>query len=233
MRAGLFLCDHVKPEYVDEFGDYPDMFMHLFPEFDFKMYDVCSGQFPQNLDECDLYMTTGSSRSVYEDVDWINRLKEMVREIYRQQKYFIGFCFGHQLMGEALGGKVEKSPKGWCVGVHEFEIGKRKDWMQPFQNKMNLLMMCQDQVVQLPEGAEVLAGNSMCEAGMFQVSDTMLGIQAHPEFSKAYDQRLMEARVERIGTEPVAEGLASLKNELHVDLLRNWLTQHFLLPIKK
>ena len=233
MRAGLFICDHVKPEYREEFGDYPDMFIRLFPEFEFQLYDVCNGQFPVHLDECDLYMATGSSRSVYENLDWIKRLKEIVRTLYEKQKYFIGFCFGHQLMGEALGGKVEKSPKGWCVGVHEFEIQKQKDWMQPFQNQLNLLMMCQDQVVQLPEGAEVLAGNPMCEVGMFQVGETMLGIQAHPEFSKAYDRTLMELREERMGAETVAAGVASLEKDLHVGLLHQWITEHFLLPLKK
>ena len=135
MQVGLFICDHVKPQYRDQFGDYPDMFMRLFPGFDFKLYDVCSGQFPERLDECDLYMATGSSHSVYEDIDWIHQLKEVIREIYKQQKYFIGFCFGHQLMGEALGGKVEKSEKGWCVGVHEFKIQK-----QVLKNDKDLLL---------------------------------------------------------------------------------------------
>ena len=121
MKAGLFVCDHVQLKYQNLFGDYPDMFAQLLPEFEFQFYDVYNGQFPESLDECDLYMATGSSHSVYENLDWIIKLKKVIRDIYDQNKIFIGFCFGHQLIGEALGGKVAKSPNGWCVGVHEFE----------------------------------------------------------------------------------------------------------------
>ncbi|MGB0932349.1 MAG: glutamine amidotransferase-related protein, partial [Chitinophagales bacterium] len=51
----------------------------------------------------------------------------------------LGICYGAQLIGHLLGGKVAKSPKGWCVGVHEFEITTLKKWMQPMQSPLNLL----------------------------------------------------------------------------------------------
>ena len=223
MTAGLFICDHVNPEYQNEFGDYPDMFKNLFPEFNWKLYDVCNNHFPEHIDECDLYMTTGSRHSVYENIDWINKVKKTIREIYVRDKYFIGFCFGHQLMGEALGGKVGKSPNGWCVGVHKFKIMGKKEWMSPFQSTINLLMMCQDQVLELPEGAELLAGNKKCPNGIFQVGRKMLGIQAHPEFSKAYDKLLMEIRIKRMGEEVVENGIISLEKKVHWEIIRDWV----------
>lgn len=223
MKAALFLCDHVKPQYQAEFGDYPDMFANLFPEFEWTVFDVCNGHFPENLDEHEVYFASGSMRSVYEKEDWIIRLLGVVREIYQQKKYFVGFCFGHQLIGESLGGKVMKSPNGWCVGVHEFEIQQQEKWMQPFQNSVRLLMMCQDQVVQLSENSTVLAGNEQCPVGIFQVGETMLGIQAHPEFSKEYDQLLMENRVDRMGESVVKNGVESLEKEIDAELMREWV----------
>ncbi len=222
MKAGLLICDHVDSAYVARFGDYPGMFARLFPEFEFVHYEVCKGEFPADVNECEVYLATGSRYSVYDDIDWIKQLLELVREIYASNKYFIGFCFGHQLIGHALGGKVEKSPRGWCVGAHTFTVRQPAAWMQPPQEAFHVLMLCQDQIAVLPENAIVLAGNEKCPVGMVQLGERMLGIQGHPEFSKEYDQLMMESRINRMGVEVVEEGILSLEKEIDTSLLRNW-----------
>ncbi len=223
MKVGLFICDHVKSEYQAEFGDYPDMFAHLFPEYEWELYDVCNGHFPNNIHECDLYMTTGSKHSVYEDIRWIKELKKVIIELYNAQKIFVGFCFGHQLMGDALGGHVAKSPNGWCVGVHQFDILQKESWMHPTADQINLLMMCQDQILRLPQETVVLGGNDKCPAGIIQIGNTMLGIQGHPEYSAAYDQRLIEDRVDRMGQEVAAAGIASMSTPVDQEMIRAWI----------
>ncbi len=225
MKAGLLICDHVDPAHQPRFGDYPNMFEQLFPDFQWQLYDAINGHFPKSLDDCQVYFATGSRHSAYEELEWIGRLKGVIRELYKRQKYFIGFCFGHQVLAEALGGRVEKSAGGWCVGVHGLEVYERKGWMQPFRPEMNLLMMCQDQVSRLPEGATLLAGNDRCPVGMFQFGNTMLGIQAHPEFSKEYDRLLMENRVERIGEDEVEEGVASLAKAVDRNMVMDWVVR--------
>lgn len=223
MKVGLFICDHVNPEYQHEFGDYSDMFVQLFTHFEFRFYDIINGQYPLQLDECELYMATGSRHSVYEDLPWIHRLKDIIRSLYNQQRYFVGCCFGHQLMAAALGGTVAKSPNGWCVGVHSFSIARQKEWMKPPATSIQLLMMCQDQVLELPPDAERLAGNTQCPNAIIQVGSTMLGIQAHPEFPVAYDALLMNLRVKRMGEAVVQNGIASLTLAVHTDLIKSWI----------
>jgi len=232
MKAGLFECDHVNAEYQNQFGDYSDMFVRLFPELEWTFYDVCNGEFPSDLNECEVYFATGSRRSVYEREDWIDQVKATIRAIAAMDKYFVGFCFGHQLLGEAMGGKVGKPPNGWCVGVHEFEVLRQVDWMQPFQSNINLLMMCQDQVLELPKEAKIWAGNEKCPVGIFQVGEKMLGIQAHPEFSKTYDQLLMEMRLDRMGDALVREGINSLEKAVHQEVIRNWVLNFVQFPQK-
>jgi len=95
--------------------------------------------------------------------------------------------------------------------------------MQPFQDSVGLLMMCQDQVVQLPENSTVLAGNEKCPVGIFRVGKTMLGIQAHPEFSKEYDRLLMENRIDRMGESVVKSGVESLRKDVDAVLIREWV----------
>ena len=225
MIVGLLVCDQVRPEYSEEFGTYPGMFQALFPKYEFKSYRVHRGEFPENVMECDVYMATGSSHSVYEDLEWIHQTKAFIRALYEAKRYFIGFCFGHQLMASALGGKVEKAAVGWCVGVHEFEVIQLKHWMRPAKTQVNFLMMCQDQVVELPPDTIRLAGSETCPNAMLQIGENMISVQGHPEFSIAYNRILMESRVVRIGAEKVANGIASLDKRIDIDLFRAWVTR--------
>lgn len=227
MKIGLLECDHVREELIGIAGDYRQMFPLLFlkvaPDWEFTFYDVCNGEFPESVGACDAYICTGSKSSVYDDDEWIARLKSFVQEIHSSGQVFVGVCFGHQVLGEALGGKVRKSDAGWCVGVHRFEIIKTEDWMDPESPSFNLLMMCQDQVLQLPLGSTLLAQADNCPHAMFKVGGNMLGIQAHPEFSKEYDKALMELRVERIGQEKVDAGIESLEQPLNDVEVAGWI----------
>ncbi|WP_221390403.1 glutamine amidotransferase-related protein [Dyadobacter sp. NIV53] len=227
MKIGLLECDHVRDELRNIAGDYRQMFPALFlqvaPDWEFVFYDVCNGYFPESVEECEVYICTGSKNSVYDDEKWIERLNDFVRTIYQSGQGYIGVCFGHQILGEALGGKVQKSPNGWCVGVHSFELLKTEEWMKPPQPDFNLLMMCQDQVLKLPPDSTLLAQASNCPHAMFRVGNNMLGIQAHPEFSKNYDKALMELRIDRIGTEKVDSGITSLVLQTHELIIAEWI----------
>ncbi|GGC09981.1 glutamine amidotransferase-related protein [Dyadobacter sediminis] len=227
MKVGLLECDHVREDLLHIAGDYRQMFPALFskvaPGWEFVFYDVCNGHFPASAEECDVYICSGSKSSVYDQEEWILQLKQFVKDIYQSEKKYIGVCFGHQMLGEALGGKVQKSDSGWCVGVHSFQIIKKENWMQPEQDSLNLLMMCQDQVVKLPPESILLAQSENCPNAMFRVGERMLGIQAHPEFPKIYDKALMELRTERIGQAKVDSGIASLEWPTHETIAAEWI----------
>lgn len=224
-KIGLLECDHVLEKYQGVAGDYRDMFPALFPEFEFELFDVCNGRFPASVNDCEAYLCTGSKYGVYDEIDWIQELKRFVETLYLEEKTFVGVCFGHQMLAEALGGKVEKAQTGWRIGAHTFEVLRRENWMTPFQDNFNLFMLCQDQVQILPENSVVLAQTPTCPIGMFRVGEKMLGIQAHPEFSKAYLQALIPDRVDRIGVEKARQGIASLETPVDRLLVAKWVRQ--------
>ncbi|KQS33339.1 glutamine amidotransferase-related protein [Dyadobacter sp. Leaf189] len=227
MKVGLLECDHVRDDLTHIAGDYRQMFPALFsqvaPNWEFVFYDVCNGIFPASVHECDLYISTGSKSSVYDQEDWISLLKVFINDLYRSEKKYVGICFGHQMLAEALSGKVVKGSPGWCVGVHSFSLIQNEEWMKPEMEDFNLLMMCQDQVVQMPPSSTLLAKTADCPVGMFQVGSHMLGIQAHPEFPVPYNRALMELRVERIGQAKVDAGIASLALPTHELTIATWI----------
>jgi len=189
----------------------------------FEIYNVIDNFFPYTPEQCDAWIITGSHYSVYDEIDWINKLKEFVRRIASSNKLCIGVCFGHQMIGDAMGGVVKKAEIGWCVGVHEFEVIKKEIWMNPYQSKVNLLMSCQDQVIVLPKNGEVLAQTTDCPVGIFQIGNKMLGIQGHPEFSVPYVKSLIEDRTNRIGDDKVRKGIESLNHPIHSSIVGDWM----------
>jgi GMP synthase-like glutamine amidotransferase len=177
-------------------------------------------------------MATGSARSVYEDIEWIARLKDFIRRLHAARKPYVGICFGHQALAEALGGRVAKAPQGWGVGIRAADLLRVETWMQPRQARVALQYMHQDQVLELPAGSVLLAAAAHCPVAAFRVGETMLGIQAHPEFPREYSRALIKARRERISAARADEALASLSQPSDESSVNQWIIR-FLAEVRK
>ena len=227
MKLGILKTDTVRPEWVPEFGEYPDMFMALLgvedPTLEFRIYDVEEGEYPADIDEVDAYLITGSKSSVYEDKPWIARLMEFVRELDSRKKKVVGICFGHQLVAQALGGRTEKSPKGWGVGLHSYRFNEMPAWNDRQLPGFSILVSHQDQVVRNARGAKVLASSEFCENAVCQVGDHILTFQGHPEFLPGYSREIMELRREMIGEDVYTAGVASLAREPESASVARWI----------
>ena len=227
MNLGLLQCDHVRPDLRAEFGDYDAMFRALFranaPGVTLSVFDVTKGEFPEAPDSCDGYLTTGSAASVYDDEPWLAKLTGFVRELYAARRPFVGICFGHQLMAEALGGKVAASPRGWGVGSKAARIETRADWMVPDVGSIRLLLSHQDQVESLPPDATVIAGNEHCPYAIITVGETFLGFQGHPEFTPGYARALMLSRTDRIPPATVESALPTFSERLDDAAVVSWI----------
>lgn len=227
MKLGILKTDTVRPEWVAEFGEYPDMFIALLrqadAELDYVVYDVQQGEYPADIDEVDAYLITGSKAGVYEDKPWIATLMAFVRELHRRRKKLVGICFGHQLVAQALGGKTEKSPKGWGVGLHTHRFHSTPPWHDQVDLELDILVSHQDQVVEVPENAKVLAGSEFCLNAVCQIDDHILTFQGHPEFVSDYAREIMNHRREMIGEEAYAAGMASLGGNHEGQRVARWI----------
>ena len=224
-RIGLLECDHVDARFRDVADDYHALFAALLPDVDLVPYDVVNGQLPASPDECDGWLATGSRHSVYEELDWISRAVRFVQDVRTTDVPFVGVCFGHQLLAHALGGTVERHHGGWGAGIRRLDIVRSEPWMEPAADACHLHFMHQDQVVEAPSDAVVLGRSDHCEVAMFRVGDTMLGVQAHPEFTVAYAEALLTDRTERIGGDRAAEALASLATPTDEAVVASWVAR--------
>jgi GMP synthase-like glutamine amidotransferase len=183
------------PPGMGRFGTYPDMFRRLLGEdaYDYSVFAVAAGELPSAPEACDAYLITGSSSGVYDGTPWIADLEDFLRQA-KGRAALVGVCFGHQVMAEAFGGKVIKSPKGWGIGEQTYEVLRREPWMDE-AGQIRLPGSHQDQVVEAPPSAEVAAASDFTPFGVLAYRDQpAISIQLHPEFDPAYAIALIESR---------------------------------------
>lgn len=187
MQIGILQCGHFPDALVGEMGDYVAMFARLLGGhgFDFHVYPVVDGVFPEGPEACDGWLITGSRHGAYDALPWIPPLEELIRAIRDSGRPLIGVCFGHQIIAQALGGRVEKVARGWAIGRQSYDFGG---------TEVPLNAWHQDQVVELPEGAEVVASNDFCPYAALVYGPRIFTVQPHPEFTAATLAGLLKFR---------------------------------------
>jgi GMP synthase (glutamine-hydrolysing) len=187
MKIGILQAGHSPDELRDSVGDYGEMFTRLLDGhgFDFQIFSVVDGEFPAGTEDADGWLITGSKHGVYEDHDWIPPLEDLIRDIRDAGQPLVGVCFGHQIIAQALGGKVAKFDGGWSIGRTEYDFG---------DHKLALNAWHQDQVIDAPEGAEIIASTDFCANAAMMIGDKILTIQPHPEFTAPLVAGLIEHR---------------------------------------
>jgi GMP synthase-like glutamine amidotransferase len=230
-RIGLLMVGHVDPNSIHIAGDYPELFGELLAGHGIALarYDLDLGRFPDSATDCDGWLCGPSRSSAYDPLPWRTDAEDLLREIVSIEAPYVGVCFGHQLLAQALGARVEPAADGWQVGAHDYDLVDHLPWMDPPSGRITLIASHQDQVVDVPSGARLLARGTDggCPVAGFTVGDRAWTLQPHPEFVPPLADHLLAGRIELIGAARVASARASLDRPLDRSRIATWIARFF------
>lgn len=224
MRIGILQTGQSPDALRGAMGDYPSFFERLLAGrgLTFRTWHVEAMDFPQSVHDCDGWLITGSRHGAYEDHPFIPKLEDFIRTAYKERVPLVGICFGHQIIAQALGGKVERFGGGWAVGPQDYDFGGEKITMNAWHR---------DQVMRRPEGAEVAACNDFCENAALVYGDRAYTVQAHPEFEDAFIEGLLTHRGKGLVPDEIMEAArARLGHDNDAARIADRIAEFFLRP---
>lgn len=170
-------------------------------------------------------LITGSPAGVYDEFNWIGELKDWIQRAGALHVPQVGICFGHQLMAEAFGGRAHKAPQGWGLGRHTYHVSADEPWMGGSKQRLHLAVSHQDQVLEAPSTARVLAKSDFTPyAALVYDHAPALSFQGHPEFCPKFADALIRSRRGTRFSEDMADAaLASLDAPLDGDVVAAWV----------
>ena len=179
MRVGILQTGHVSPDLAPRHGDFEDMFRRLLSGrgYDFRTWNVVDMEFPEGPHDADAWLITGSRHGAYEDHPFIPSLEDLIREVHAAGVPLVGICFGHQIVAQAMGGRVEKFAGGWALGRTAYHLNGI--------GRVHLNAWHQDQVVEMPPGAVPAGTNTHCRLAALSYGERTWTLQPHPEFDGA------------------------------------------------
>ena len=226
LRIGLLQCGNVHADLIGRFGDFPAVYAELLEghQIDLVTYDVQRSHLPSSPLDCDGWLVSGSAHSTYEPLPWIAPAERFLRRLVDAESPVVAICFGHQLLAQAMGGRVEHSPAGWGVGAHDYHlVDAPGDAGWPTQPVLRLIASHQDQVVELPDGASLAVRTEHCPNAGFTLGPRALALQPHPEFTAPLSRALTTLRRQRIGSDRAEAALASLDAPLDQLATATWM----------
>jgi GMP synthase-like glutamine amidotransferase len=187
MQIGILQTGQAPDALKGTSGDYPDMFQRLLAGhgLTFRTFHVEAMDFPASVHDCAGWLITGSRHGAYEDHPFIAPLMAFIRAAYAGHVPMVGICFGHQIIAQAMGGRVERYAGGWAVGAQDYDFGGEKVTLNAWHR---------DQVVAKPDAAQVIASNDFCTNAALLYDDRAFTVQAHPEFRPEFVDGLMRTR---------------------------------------
>lgn len=205
MRALFLCCGDPDPVVVGTHGPFAAWFRtglgpgHTLDELDARiaLLDEVS------LENFDAVMISGSAHAAYEPLAWIPSLERLVRRAVDHDTPLLGVCFGHQVVAQALGGRVARNPRGREIGTvasHVNAEGRRSAMLSGLSEPFFVQATHCDTVVRSPPGATVLATSSLDDCHAF-VQGSAWCVQFHPEITAAIMRDYLLSRRAAVASE--------------------------------
>jgi GMP synthase (glutamine-hydrolysing) len=175
---------------------------------------------------------TGSAARVHEHEPWSVRCGAWSKAVLEAGAPVLGVCYGHQLLGDVLGGDVGPNPKGREMGMCAVDVLVDDPLFEHLSGRFHAALTHLDSVNAAPPGAQVLAHNAMTAVQAMALGANGRAVQFHPEFEAQDLAYYIELRrhlidAERgLGTADAwLEGVHANDTGRHVmrNFLRHWM----------
>lgn len=151
--------------------------------------ELDEGEAMPDLGSFDGLWVMGGPMHVWEEAEhpWMGPEKAAIREAVAEREMpFFGFCLGHQLLAEALGGEVGRAAEPE-IGVFEVELtedGRRSPLFAGMETGGKCLQWHSAEVLRPPDGARVLASSPACRIQALALGERAFSVQYHVEITE-------------------------------------------------
>jgi GMP synthase (glutamine-hydrolysing) len=173
-------------------------------ERDARVVDVAAGEKLPEPDAAGAVIVTGSAAMVTEQLPWSVATGRWLARAVEHGTPVLAVCYGHQMLADALGGRVEKNPRGREIGTVEVTLepaAADDPLFAGFPSRLTMQASHVESVTALPPGAVHLGQSAGDPHQAFRVGDRAWAVQFHPEFDADIARGYIEGRRDPIRAE--------------------------------
>ncbi len=175
------------PSTKNKFGDFDTWVIHFLGKSTkrIKVVHILENQKLPNLQSAAGFIITGSHAMVSEELNWSVKLEKYIKKIASKNIPLLGICYGHQLIAKALGGTSDFNKKGKEIGRVKIKstLNALNDPLfDGFPKQFYAFETHYQSAVKLPLKAVILASNHKDQHQAVRFSQSIWGVQFHPEF---------------------------------------------------
>ncbi|KAL4919842.1 class I glutamine amidotransferase-like protein [Aspergillus aurantiobrunneus] len=212
LRIAILECDTPPATSNAKYGGYGGVFTTLLHSsiqelhkpasvdptsiLEISSYDVVTAQAYPDLNNIDAILLTGSKHNSFEDHPWILKLVEFTKRALEDPRVkLLGICFGHQIIGRALGVEVGRNSAGWEIAVCDVDLTEKGRELFGVET-LKIQQMHRDIVFAYPDGVIPLGTSPTCEVQGMYKAGKFITVQGHPEFREDIVSEVVTLRAE-------------------------------------
>ena len=138
--------------------------------------------------DCDAVLCFGGPQSANDDsLPWLAGVMDCLRASHESGIPVLGICLGSQVLGRAMGGRVDAMPSGPRIGWAETMLtvtGREDPLHRGLPWRMSNFHWNRDCLVELPPGAQVHSTGPSEDIQCWSLGLRTYGIQNHPEIAR-------------------------------------------------